>query len=164
MMPEGLHRTCGRLFIALPLVCSLLALSMLLWSRDDPDRQGGFCTNVTMEIESFALVVQDEPERLQDFQWVLNEVVERVDANRLSAVVPDDLREEADLLEELAVDHRRAVEDAAAKGVEPPQPSPELGRSFLVFVGRYASDCVSAAGDLFVDQASVGRPSAIRGR
>ena len=161
MTSERPHRARGRLLIALPLVCSLLAASLLLWSRADPARQGGFCTNATAELEGIALILQAEPERMQDLTWVLNELVERVDVERLSATVPEDLRDDAQLLVKLDAAHDRAVEDAVARGLEPPKPSPELTKAFVVMMVRYLNDCVSTSGaNDIVDRvpATISRP------
>ena len=36
--------------VAAPLVVALIAASWLLWTRGEPDRQGGYCVNATVEI------------------------------------------------------------------------------------------------------------------
>lgn len=159
MRPESARHLRSHVLVALPLVGALLAASLLLWSRDDPSRRGEFCANATTEIEGIALVLQDEPDRMQDVGWILNELVERVDVTRLRASVPDDLREEADLLVMLSAEHDRAVDIALAEGAEPPGPSSELLESFIVFVHRYAEDCVGTPVSVdIIDQ----MPAAIR--
>lgn len=164
MKPERVHRSRGRFLIALPLLCTLLAASTLLWSRYDAARQGGFCPNVTTELERIIADLQGDP-KPQDRQWVLNEVMGRINVTRLSASVPGDLREEADLLVELTADHQRAIEVAVAAGAEPPQPSADLASSFLVFAARYANDCVSESiADGLFEDLPAGRPSASLGR
>lgn len=91
------HRFAPAL-VAAPLVIALLIVSWVVWTRGDPARQGGYCSNASIEIASvLARTVDLSSGATPPVDEILAQVTE-VDAERFRVDTPAEI---ADAVEDL---------------------------------------------------------------
>lgn len=133
--------------VAAPLAVALLAAGWLVWTRSDPARQGGYCTNVTLAVADLL----NEPAPARDAGTASPELAElvtdaggivaqlagrseQVDVDRLQVNTPAEVQADVDLL--VAQDRNRAEGEAAAA------PSEEAGVAFARILVDYQRRCL----------------------
>lgn len=131
--------------VALPVVIALLAASLLIWSRSDPARSGGFCTTMTLEMAGLLRASNDQGNEVRDPEDILQATLgqlDHLDPTRLGAGAPIELQEPIRALEVLVPDHAAAVRSAAEAGRDQPDPPGALTSAFVTVLARYYQDCI----------------------
>lgn len=102
-MSARLRSSAG--IVAVPLVVALLAVSWVLWTRGDPERQGGYCANASIEIATvLARSVDLSTGATPPVEDILAQV-EEVDVERFAVDTPADIADAvAELRAERSVD------------------------------------------------------------
>ena len=129
--------------IAVPLVGALVLAGWLLWARQDPARQGGYCTNATIAGEQIlrqAETVLAAPDARPDDIIDIVQAAHDIDVDRFRAHTPAAVRADIEMLavELPALDARR--DRARATGeLAPPAPpgvAAALGRVLADYLHR----------------------------
>ncbi|WP_426571808.1 hypothetical protein [Aquihabitans sp. McL0605] len=89
-----------------PLVVALLVGGWLLWARQEPSRQGGYCSNATIEI---AGSVADSVDMGAGAAPPVQRILDRVDQVDVSRFQVDTPREIQDQVDELAATRSKAA-------------------------------------------------------
>lgn len=137
--------TLPQVLIALPMALALLLATALVWSRDDPARSGGFCTNTTLQVAGLLRGSEDGGDEVRDPEDILAATLSRLDLldpRRMEAGSPAELRAPIRELERLVPDYAATVRSAAAEGAPRPEPPTELTGAFVTVLARYYQDCI----------------------
>jgi hypothetical protein len=132
--------------IAVPLVVAFLVAGWLLWTRADPARQGGYCTNVTLAVAD--LLNEPPPARdagdpspelaqlVTDAGGIVAQLAARsdqLDVARLQVNTPPAVQDDVDVL----------VRDQARSGASADRaPSPEADVAFGRILVDYQRRCL----------------------
>jgi hypothetical protein len=84
--------------LAAPLVLALLVGSWLLWARQEPSRQGGYCANATIEVTRVVSASVDLGAGATPPVQQILERVDEVDVRRFQVDTPDAIAPDVDLL------------------------------------------------------------------
>lgn len=134
-----------RALVAAPLVLALLVGAGLLWSRGDPGRQGGFCTNATVEVTNLLRRTERAGNLDRDQAGHLAEALGRLellDPDRFTVDAPADVADAARTVRAQLPAHREAVADARRAGTDPPAPSPALSAAVGDVLAAYYGTCI----------------------
>ena len=137
--------TLQQVVVALPLALALLAATLLVWSRDDPARSGGFCTNMTLQVAGLLRGSEGGGNEVRDPEDILQATLSRLDLfdpARVEAGSPAELRAPIRELNRLVPAYAAAVGSAAADGMDRPDPPAELRGAFVTVLARYYQDCI----------------------
>ncbi|WP_421118960.1 hypothetical protein ACE2AJ_16565 [Aquihabitans daechungensis] len=92
--------TRQRALLAAPLVIALLIGGWLLWARQDPARQGGYCSNATLEVAgTVGRSVDLSSGSAIPAQQILD-LVDEVDVSRFEVDTPPEMVEQVRLVRE----------------------------------------------------------------
>ena len=145
--PAPAPRSQLALRIAAPLVVAPLVAGGLLWTRSDPARQGGYCTNVTLAVADLlnapppprdtGAPAPELAELVTDAGGIVAQLATRSDqlaVDRLQVNTPAEVRDDVELLEAEASARRGSEADAA--------PSTEAGVAFARILVDYQRRCL----------------------
>lgn len=115
-----------------PLVVAVLAAGWLLWTRTEPHRQGGYCTNVTAMIgEAAARSGAGANTATGSADEVLRQIASRMDPDRLQVRTPPAVAKDVAFL-------RRRLPELRRSGAEP---SPTVIQALTRVFGDYQQRC-----------------------
>ena len=136
--------TRRRLALALaPLAIALLVAVGLLWSRGDPSRQGGFCSNATVAVTDLLRRTERADDLSRDQAGHLAEALGRLDlldGDRLTTDVPHDLTGAAATVRRDLRRYQAAFR--SADGGDPPAAPAELSNAVGQLLRGYYDTCL----------------------
>lgn len=143
--PDRTRPSLLQVLVALPLALALLAAALLVWSRDDPARSGGFCTTMTLQVAGLLRGSADGGDEVREPTDILQATLSRLellDPRRVEAGAPVELRGPIAKLNRLVPAYAASVEAAAADGAVKPDPPAELTGAYVTVLARYYEDCI----------------------
>ncbi len=137
--------TRQRVIVALPLVLSLLAAGVLLWTRAEPSRQGSFCSRATVEAGRVLRAADGSVRVEYNLQAQIDAVLDLAyvaEVDRLIPGAPPDLKPKLEAASKTLPRYRKERSEAIAAGRPAPEPPAQLRETLLAFLVTYERDCV----------------------